>query len=50
MYFIEFGYLSSISKSTVISFVEFPTLVCQTKWQMFLLVSGKHAMADYYYD
>ena len=45
MYFMKFGYLNSIRKSTIVIFVEFPTLVWQTQWQMFLLVSGQHGVS-----
>ena len=45
MYFIEFGYLNSIRKSTIVIFVEFLALVWQTQWQMFLLVSGQHGVS-----
>ena len=33
---------TTFRKSTIVNFVEFLTLVWQTQWQMFLLVSGQH--------
>ena len=45
MYFMEFGYLNSIRKSTIVIFVEFLTLLWQTQQQMFLLVSGQHCVS-----
>ena len=45
MYFMEFGYLNKIRKSTIVTFVKFPTLVWQTQWQMFLLVSRQEGIS-----
>ena len=48
MHFIEFGYLNSIRKSTIVIFVEFPTLVWSCVANSVTdvsVVSGQHGVS-----